>query len=258
MFTFVWSWTLSPVHTAITDEDGESVWIDENDNVNSTIPGGAWIFRLSEEKELALVANPVGTYQIEVKGRTDAVSGDTFALHIYYPTSETDSKFITYQNVPVLPATIATTSIGENVNEYSLQIDTNGDGIIEDVVLPTTLNGEPYDADGDGGGGGGGVCFIATAVYGSHMAEEVKTLMDFRDNVLLNYSLGRMLVKSYYEISPPIADYIGKHEILKTAARVTLTPIVYGVKYPKAFVLIFLSSIIAITLTLRVRRSNRF
>ena len=114
------------------------------------------------------------------------------------------------------------------------------------------------EAVGGGGDGGGGGCFIASAAYGSRMAKEVDLLRNFRDNVLLNNTLGRRFVRSYYNVSPPLANYIGNHEILRTATRLTLTPVVYGVKYPKTSVLIFLSSIIAITLTLRLRRSRRF
>lgn len=109
-----------------------------------------------------------------------------------------------------------------------------------------------------GGGGGSGGCFIATASFGSSMSEEVIILKNFRDNVLLKNSLGRNLVKFYYEISPSIANYIGEHEILKTAVRLTLTPIIYVVKYPKTFILMFLFTIISISLIFRRRKLKRF
>ena len=46
--------------------------------------------------------------------------------------------------------------------------------------------------------------------------------------------------------------------LLRATIDKTLFNVIYGVKYPRASVLIFLSTIIAITLTLRVRRSSRF
>jgi hypothetical protein len=84
----------------------------------------------------------------------------------------------------------------------------------------------------------------------------VIALTQFRDNILMKCSLGKHFVRFYYEISPPLADYIGENEILRTATRLALIPIVYGVKYPKASVLIFLSTIMCMTLILRVRRSD--
>ncbi|MFB0521079.1 MAG: DUF362 domain-containing protein [Desulfatiglandales bacterium] len=56
--------------------------------------------------------------------------------------------------------------------------------------------------------------------------------------------------------SRTLADYIGEHETLRTAVRLTIMPFVYGAKDPRASVSRFLSSIIAIALTIRVKRSN--
>jgi hypothetical protein len=75
-------------------------------------------------------------------------------------------------------------------------------------------------------------CFIATAAWGSHLDPHVRVLRDFRDHYLITNSPGRAFVDYYYSISPPIADYIQKHESLRSATRFILTPVVYGLEYP--------------------------
>ena len=89
------------------------------------------------------------------------------------------------------------------------------------------------DGEGDTGanlptsdGGGGGGCFIATAAYGSMMDPHVKILRDFRDRILLHNSVGKGFVSFYYAYSPPIADFIAKHDSLKAMVRISLLPIV--------------------------------
>ena len=63
-------------------------------------------------------------------------------------------------------------------------------------------------------------CFIATAAYGTPMAQEINILREFRDTVLLSNRAGAAFVSFYYETSPPIADFISRHEFLRTAVRV--------------------------------------
>lgn len=73
-------------------------------------------------------------------------------------------------------------------------------------------------------------CFIATAGFGEATGE-VGILCDFRDNVLMTNPLGRMLVKAYYTVSPPIADFIRQSEPLKATVRVLLKPLVVFAVY---------------------------
>jgi len=64
------------------------------------------------------------------------------------------------------------------------------------------------------------LCFIATAAYGTDTAKEIDILREFRDAVLLPNSLGVEFVSLYYKTSPPIANFISQHKVLRTAVRV--------------------------------------
>ena len=82
---------------------------------------------------------------------------------------------------------------------------------------------------GEGGGGTG--CFIATAAFGTPMAKEVIALKEFRDNVLLKTIAGREFVKLYYNVSPPIADFIKNKPLLKAMVRMGLKPLVWWSRF---------------------------
>ena len=81
----------------------------------------------------------------------------------------------------------------------------------------------------------GGGCFIATAAYGTEAAEEIDVLRAFRDEVLLQNGLGSQLVALYYEVSPPLADFISEHEGLRTLVRELLVdPVTWLVEATEA------------------------
>ena len=74
-------------------------------------------------------------------------------------------------------------------------------------------------------------CFIATAAYGTSAAEQIDVLREFRDVVLLESAAGSQIVALYYQLSPPIADFIAGNELLRTMVRELLVdPIVWIVE----------------------------
>lgn len=69
---------------------------------------------------------------------------------------------------------------------------------------------DPYSPEG---------CFIATAAYGTETHPRIDILREFRDQKMKKYYAGRILVRIYYRLSPPVARYIEKSKSRKEKVR---------------------------------------
>jgi hypothetical protein len=68
-------------------------------------------------------------------------------------------------------------------------------------------------------------CFIATAAFQSKDAAPVAMLREFRDQVLLNSSLGEAFVDWYYRWSPPAAVWLIEHPQFRYPVLLALVPV---------------------------------
>ena len=115
------------------------------------------------------------------------------------------------------------------------------------VANTTSVDGQQvsFSTDGTtqavsvaGASSGKSGCFIATAAYGSYLHPKVALLRAFRDHYLLSNPPGRLFVALYYRLSPPIADLIARHSVLRGATRLLLAPVVLAVEHGRIALLL--------------------
>jgi hypothetical protein len=158
----------------------------------------------------------------------ESIHEDTFAIG--YGITGTVAGAVTYDadtkrgiftpSKNLITRTTYTATISSRVQDLA------GNTLAEDYTWSFTTEPE----EGISGG-----CFFGTAVSGSSMAEDIIFLREFRDKYLLTNAMGEIFVDLYYQYSPPIAKYIAEHQILRTATRTALMPVVYAIKYPMIF-----------------------
>ncbi len=70
-------------------------------------------------------------------------------------------------------------------------------------------------------------CFVATAAYGTPMADDIQVLRRFRDERLMQTRLGRAVVSAYYAVGPYLAAQIATSELEREWTRNLLQPVVW-------------------------------
>jgi len=144
--------------------------------------------------------------------------------HNFYVSIDTEHESLDYLELILDPAYTSQPSCPEScLPDYPL--DWLGVGI-NAITLEISEPDKEFVTiwpEGDG-------CFIATAAYGTSTAEEIDVLRAFRDEVLLESTLGSQLVEWYYQTSPPVADFISGHDVLRTLVKELLVdPVVWVV-----------------------------
>jgi hypothetical protein len=160
-------------------------------------------------------------------------------------TSYTDSAFAGADEVVLLIANTTATD-SQNANFST-------DGSTTAVAEPTPASVTPLSPASSSSGGSSG-CFIATAAYGSYLHPQVRLLRQFRDEYLMTSAPGRAFVALYYRYSPPLADFIAGHPLLRAVTRLLLTPFVIAVVHPLVFAATLLLLVGAIRATRPWRR----
>lgn len=167
-------------------------------------------------------------------------------------------------------------SDGDEVNTHGtdpLDSDTDDDGLSDGREINVDFT-EPTNPDTDGDGitdgdevtrgtdplvpesGGGGGCFIATAAYGTPLAQEIDVLRRMRDAHLLDNAAGAAFVDTYYRLSPPIARRVASSPQAKAVVRAVLNPVL-AIANNVSLALGLLLGVLATVVAVRPRNARR-
>ncbi|MDH4269189.1 MAG: C39 family peptidase [Dehalococcoidia bacterium] len=186
-----------------------------NGHVKEEIPDSIY----NEETEIAAISSPSSSYRYEVTG----TGKGTYGLDIACIEGSEGINF-TAIDIPtalgtVHEYTIDWDALARGEDGVIVQVDSDGDGTTDYALTAgNVLTGDEFMPQSG--------CFIATAAYGTPMAQEIEILREFRDKYLLTNPPGQALVNLYYRVSPPMAEFITEHPSLKPIVRLGLLPAV--------------------------------
>ena len=195
-------------------EEIESLEVIDPDTISDTVnrPAdlifGLFAYRLR-------VTNPGDTATIRIY-----FSGDIFASDVFYKY-DTINGWYDYSEH---------TTFNDDGQSITLEVKDGGfgdsDGLANGIIVDPGGIASVGDSSYSSLGANIVGCFIATAAFGSKFEKHVQLLRRFRDFYLMPNSIGRAFVQAYYKYSPPMADFIAKHDILRTMVRWSLAPLI--------------------------------
>ena len=171
---------------------------------------------------MSFVAPGIGTQHVEVAGyeirirASDEMTADNFEDSMPVTAHVDPAVAGTMQGFD-LPGLLPETDYWIGIRAFDGCHNT-GDLAITKVTTTAQISGV-VDA-----------CFVATAAYGTLMANDVELLRHFRDSLLQRTALGELGVEVYYTFGPALAGMVAPSEILRTSARDALAPLVAWVR----------------------------
>lgn len=185
----------------------------------------------------------VGDQLLKVTWTDDANDGDDTTYNVYWTIGDEMTEEQAESAHRATGLTAKSYDIETNVEnglEYAVAVravdDADNESLLSDVLseipVPSTDFWEAYQQSG--GTDTGGFCFIATAAYGTEMAEDLGALRSFRDNVLMKTELGRQFVDSYYRWGAFAAAWLADKPALRAVVRVLMVPFVWFAKLVQA------------------------
>jgi parallel beta-helix repeat protein len=212
-----------PVDLCVTDSQGRRVSFDSaTAQPIEEVPNAIYV-RLETGEQAIWIPNIIegSSYQVSLTG----VSNGTYTLTGELTSMSGPDVTCLATNISISSSATHQYSIDWDVlsrgeKGVTVKVDSNGDGKTDYTVTGgNVLTGADFTPPSSW-------CFIATAAYGTPMAEEVQILREFRDEYLLTNLLGQAFVDFYYKVSPPIAEFITDHPSLKPIVRAGLVPVV--------------------------------
>jgi len=159
---------------------------------------------------------PVSGYTVRARANSE-MTADNFE----------DSTIVVAEVTPAGPGQLARVELTGLLpeTEYWIGIRAHDDCFNEgpvSIVKLTTADRQVGEVD---------ACFVATAAYGSLLANDVDMLRRTRDVFLRTSVIGELAVASYYTFGPAVAGVVGESELLRASARSVLAPLVAWVRH---------------------------